>query len=394
MFEEGYEWLAIKGKDFTGAFEDKKYVYIDDVELRTEPYCNNFCTPQLGNIVHSTLPNAVCSNISTASCSTCCKGFGVLIKNAIEVEFSVWNRWGERIFNYFCFDINGLKDPGFTDYLLEWHGENNSGAQLPLGVYHYKLDIKNCQDSKSYTRDITYYPASNLPIVVPPIVVNSIPNCCLEDLHILNMNIYGSFRQDVNNIIKIAGNSPITGQLSPVTVHNGGNLNVVAGNKIIINKGFTVNNGGKFNAYIEGCGIVLPKEQRVDRLLDTFVEEISSKDSPNNIYKEEFNNIDSEKTDRDKEEFNNNTIVMPIYQAESSVNIFPNPAGSSVNIEINGFSGDIILEVYNSFGQLLWESSILNDLTFSLDLEKYASGLYFIKIRSFNLIITRKLTKL
>jgi hypothetical protein len=85
---------------------------------------------------------------------------------------------------------------------------------------------------------------------------------------------------------------------------------------------------------------------------------------------------------------------MPIYQAESSVNIFPNPAGSSVNIEINGFSGDIILEVYNSFGQLLLESSILNDLTFSLDLEKYASGLYFIKIRSFNLIITRKLTKL
>ena len=56
----------------------------------------------------------------------------------------------------------------------------------------------------------------------------------------------------------------------------------------------------------------------------------------------------------------------------SAINIYPNPAFSTVTIEANNFS---IAEVYNIFGQLLQIAT-----TNKIDVSSYNSGIYFFKL--------------
>ena len=75
---------------------------------------------------------------------------------------------------------------------------------------------------------------------------------------------------------------------------------------------------------------------------------------------------------------------------EFSVNVFPNPASSKTNICVNGLDNKATITVSDMQGNIILSNQINNE-TYELNVENYASGVYFIKITSENIVKTQKL---
>lgn len=80
---------------------------------------------------------------------------------------------------------------------------------------------------------------------------------------------------------------------------------------------------------------------------------------------------------------------------ERSLLVYPNPSTGIVHISINGFEGrKVELRVLNVIGSVIYREAIteLNDrFTKTLDLSKFASGLYYVKLDGDNASQMRKL---
>jgi hypothetical protein len=80
---------------------------------------------------------------------------------------------------------------------------------------------------------------------------------------------------------------------------------------------------------------------------------------------------------------------------ERSLLVYPNPSTGIVHIAINGFEGrKVELRVLNIIGSVIYREAIseLNDrYTKTLDLSKFASGLYYVKLDGDNASQMRKL---
>ncbi|MBC6697256.1 T9SS type A sorting domain-containing protein [Hymenobacter puniceus] len=80
---------------------------------------------------------------------------------------------------------------------------------------------------------------------------------------------------------------------------------------------------------------------------------------------------------------------------ERSLLIYPNPSTGIVHIAINGFEGrKLELRVLNVIGSVIYRETIteLNDrFTKTLDLSKFANGLYYVKLEGDNASEMRKL---
>ena len=80
---------------------------------------------------------------------------------------------------------------------------------------------------------------------------------------------------------------------------------------------------------------------------------------------------------------------------ERSLLVYPNPSTGIVHIAINGFEGrKVELRVLNVIGSVIYREAIteLNDrYTKTLDLSKFASGLYYVKLDGDNSSQMRKL---
>jgi hypothetical protein len=384
--DEGIEWLAIKGKnELMGGFDGHGYVYLDDVKLIIEPYCNNYCVPNLGSIEHGTLPETVCSNYPLNYGQ--CRGFGLLIKNATEVDFSVWDRWGGKRFESISFDPNGLRDPGYTDYLLEWHGETSGGSVLEEDQYVYKLIIRNCSDVTDITRSFTYIPSSTAPFKVPPIRNFVINNCCPENLSIGPLNVINYKRFDANNQISVAGLNSLN-QSIPVSVKNGGTLTLVAGSEITLKNGFVVESGGVFESCIAPCASVLREEERIDRLIileDTievtnnyYEEKTYAGTSINNDFKDTLTLVE------EKEGSYSNKLEELI--------IFPNPSSGKFLISKNSSFKGCSISVMNSLGYQIFLKTIAEDISgVQIDLSESPAGIYFIRLTTGSETIIKKI---
>ena len=79
-----------------------------------------------------------------------------------------------------------------------------------------------------------------------------------------------------------------------------------------------------------------------------------------------------------------------------SIDIYPNPTLSSVNIKLNKkFDSDFIVELYNIYGNLLLQQSRSQfDNNFTIDLTKLQNGQYFIHFESFTQSRTFKIMKM
>jgi Secretion system C-terminal sorting domain len=75
--------------------------------------------------------------------------------------------------------------------------------------------------------------------------------------------------------------------------------------------------------------------------------------------------------------------------------VYPNPSTGIVHVAINGFEGrKIELSVLNVIGTVMYRETLseLNDrYTRTLDLSKFANGLYYVKMESDNTSEMRKL---
>ena len=80
---------------------------------------------------------------------------------------------------------------------------------------------------------------------------------------------------------------------------------------------------------------------------------------------------------------------------ERTILVYPNPSTGIVHIAINGFEGrKLELRVLNVIGSVIYRETIteLNDrFTKTLDLSKFASGLYYVKLEGDNASEMRKL---
>ncbi len=76
----------------------------------------------------------------------------------------------------------------------------------------------------------------------------------------------------------------------------------------------------------------------------------------------------------------------------SNVEIYPNPTSGVVTIETGG-KGPCLVTISGLNGQSLYSRDI-NDPIFQVDLSPFRNGVYFITVRSQNILITRKVVKL
>ncbi|TGE27397.1 T9SS type A sorting domain-containing protein [Hymenobacter metallicola] len=87
-------------------------------------------------------------------------------------------------------------------------------------------------------------------------------------------------------------------------------------------------------------------------------------------------------------------IPAPVRVAdEKSFLVYPNPSNGIVHIAINGFEGRRLeLRILNVIGTVIYRES-LTELTGpkTLDLSKFASGLYYVKLEGENASEMRKL---
>lgn len=80
------------------------------------------------------------------------------------------------------------------------------------------------------------------------------------------------------------------------------------------------------------------------------------------------------------------TAKPPAGSDEKTVVVYPNPSTGIVHLAINGFTGQRLeLQVLNVIGSVVYRETIieLNDrYTKTLDLSKFANGLYYVKLDS------------
>jgi hypothetical protein len=80
---------------------------------------------------------------------------------------------------------------------------------------------------------------------------------------------------------------------------------------------------------------------------------------------------------------------------DKSMLVYPNPSSGIVHVAINGFEGRRLeLQILNVIGSVIYRENLseLNDrYTKTLDLSKFANGLYYIKLESDNTSEMRKL---
>jgi hypothetical protein len=82
-----------------------------------------------------------------------------------------------------------------------------------------------------------------------------------------------------------------------------------------------------------------------------------------------------------------------LLESESTIiNTFPNPSSDVVNITTNNNKLIDLIELYDTFGKILY-SQKSNNLKTSLNLKEYKSGIYQIKIYQGNLVSSKKIIK-
>jgi hypothetical protein len=79
----------------------------------------------------------------------------------------------------------------------------------------------------------------------------------------------------------------------------------------------------------------------------------------------------------------------------NSINVYPNPGNGLFNIEIPATMNvnGVTIELYNLMGVLQFSASVNESIT-QLDLSRYSSGVYMLKIRDGNKTATNRVVKL
>jgi hypothetical protein len=75
---------------------------------------------------------------------------------------------------------------------------------------------------------------------------------------------------------------------------------------------------------------------------------------------------------------------------DDAMKIYPNPSPGLINLNFDKSAENCIIEVLNSYGQVILMKDINNQIQATLDLTKFAKSMYFIKMQSGSMVVLRK----
>lgn len=309
------------------------YVFIDGVSLVSASFCNLVCAPELGEITHGGFFNAVQPTEHESH---------ILVANAVGIDFVVFSSEQQVLYSQFEFDPNGLKDPGFDDYIFHWDGTLANGTFLPEDVYVYKLTMWNCNDVVEHISSYTYIQGDLIDNPTPPPIKNYILNdCCPNELYIQNKT-YTEDETEYSNIFIKAGSNVTSGTNGPVIVSAGQTVKYIS-SEIDLLPGFSVEAGAEFTAIATDICSYSTRGRFAER--KTY-------------------------TDPDISLFNKH---------RSKLLFYPNPSANGIfQYKLSDIEELQSIEIFSMAGQRLGEIPL--KLEGVIDLSAYPTGMYLIKL--------------
>lgn len=311
------------------------YIFIDDVSIEEVDQCGRVCSPTLGAIQYSTMPNAMFANGG---------GFTMLIKNAIGIDFTVFDEWGGEMYNQKAYDPNGLIDTGYPDYYFSWTGQKPDGSLFPQDLYVYQLRLWNCEYDQTYTSTLMYLTSSGYAIQGWDIQIETLNDCCPQYLEVQDKEYFSGLSVEKADVSITAGENFTTAYpVGPVICRNGSDVKYVSA-EINILPGFSVESGASYHAIL------------TTHCSDGYVRSGG----------------------RNRSDLQ---TVQVAALSETAFIVQPNPSSNGLfNIKSNVSSEGILsIDLYNSMGQLIKKIDSGFE-SMELDLGSYNTGIYFLRI--------------
>ena len=166
-----------------------------------------------------------------------------------------------------------------------------------------------------------------------------------------NLIIFGTECFDATQTIVVGGNE------SYVTIMNGGNATLIAGQNILMYPSTTVNLGGHLLAYITSngtyCGMKSPS-------MVTATGETSES-------------------------------IVPV--RDTFLKVYPNPTRGSFNLEITSddFTGEAHVDIYTSLGDKVLSKKLVVSGIHELSLDGNSGGVYYVRVFSGKRVLVTKI---
>ncbi|MEM6717744.1 MAG: T9SS type A sorting domain-containing protein [Bacteroidota bacterium] len=338
---DSYDWIVIETE--AAVLCDGPYVLLDDFKLaKTCKFPD--CSRTSGEV----FPNHNGFTSTTAPLEI------TNLNNVAAATVEIFTTLGQPIWNYSVSCTNGITDPIF------WDGRTTSGSHAANASYVLKITYTN--DCGTESKSSVIVKTGNHPPITNNIICNNsgvitpAPCCVYEpDLVIDNTILPGIGLLDYR-VISSINVAPV----NDVTVTNNADVEMRAGNEILLNPGFTVEPGGNYFAEIVPCTTM-----RAATLEPTWVQ-------PTKIKEETLVNQHS----------------------EEALTLYPNPAKDTSTLVIKDFESETTYEItlYNLQGIQQYQYSTKVEKTV-VNLSKLDAGVYFVKVSNGITTYSTKLIK-
>jgi hypothetical protein len=77
---------------------------------------------------------------------------------------------------------------------------------------------------------------------------------------------------------------------------------------------------------------------------------------------------------------------------ENSLNVFPNPFSSQVNIELPSVVKNLQIEILNFSGELVQRTGKIENNRITVDMSQYPTGIYFLKVSNGDAFVVKKIS--
>lgn len=234
--------------EYTGG-TSKDYIFVDDFEVSSLDFCDHPCAFSFGDVIHSTLPNAMVGNcdgciVDMNGSQIIANRFTLLLENVNIFKFNVFNEWGCGVNSTEIYSLKPIMDDGFSNWLFNWNGFanlNNScstpGDLIHPDTYVYTISLEACNAGgfMEETKSIDLIGILNPPAIIPPVpMVDYVESCCPDYRYIQNTTFETtkSYNHKVQDFILVGPNvNPELGAtIGPVVFENRTNVTLEAGN--------------------------------------------------------------------------------------------------------------------------------------------------------------------
>ena len=90
-------------------------------------------------------------------------------------------------------------------------------------------------------------------------------------------------------------------------------------------------------------------------------------------------------------DFGNGSSIL-VKMPDLDLNVYPNPAGNDLNIELRGNIQGLNLKLYDSFGLIIWDLD-KNERSFKLDISQLKGGIYYLGAENTSETVLKRFSK-